>query len=162
MKIEKTYSFNEREYEKDGRSIIDGCLFIEKIQEFERDFYCDYPFTPANYLYMHPLTMNILAECYIADEEGDKADEIYGMDSIYDDMEANFNANHKMDLVSSKVLVYAISTAIDDDEPLFLIRDASQRRGSLSLKYISDNKNGGEGDFVEVPIGLVSVGVDSL
>ena len=157
MKIEKIYYFNEREYETDGQSKIDGSLFSEKVNEFERDFYCDYPLTPANYLYMHPLTMDVLEKSHISEGEEAPLDEIYGMDNIFDDMEANFNANNKMDLASSKVLVYAISTAIDEDEPLYLIRDDSLRRGTLTLKYISDNDNGGEEDLSVAPVELVSM-----
>ena len=157
MKIEQTYYFNENEYEKDGYSKKDGLLFFEKIREYERDFYREHPFTPANHLYINYSGMEILARCFISDGEIDSKEEIYGMDNIYDDMEANFNVNYKMDSASSKVLVYAISTAIDIDEPLYLVRDESQSPGSLTLKYISDNDYGDEEELSVAPVELVSM-----
>ena len=155
MTIEEKYRIEEYDYDKDGFNHKTGLSFAEQIKLFEKDFYEKYPFTPANCLYAGHSGMQLLKRCHFNEDDEEWESEVYGQDVIYDDVEANFEVNRMMDYASSKTLIYAISTAMDLDEPLFLFRDDKQGQNTLTLKYISeindDDDDNNDDDFVIPP-----------
>ena len=151
MIIEEQYKIEKNDFDNEGYNSKLELSFVEYIHEIERDFYAMYPLTPANCLYTAYSGMQLIKRCHFEEGAEECETEVYGQDVIYDDLEANFNVNAKMDSVSSKTLIYAISTAIDEDEPLYLFRDSKQVESCLILKYNSDlNDNDDEDDEVIV------------
>jgi len=146
MKIEETYWIKENTFDKEGYNYETNRLFVEQINIFEKDFQKKHPFTPANSLYIGYSGMQLIKRCHFSDGDKECESEIYGQDVIFDDAELNFEVNQKMDEVSSKTLVYAISTVIDLDEPLYLFRDSNQRQNTLTLKYDSSLNDDDEDD----------------
>jgi hypothetical protein len=154
MIIEETYLIKENSFDKEGYNYETSRLFVEQINVFEKDFQKKYPFTPANSLYIGYSGMQLIKRCYFSEGDKEWESEIYGQDVIFDDAELNFEANFKMNKFSSKTLVYAISSAIDLDEPLFLFIDCNQQQNSLTLKYdssLNDNDDS-ENEIVISPL----------
>jgi hypothetical protein len=154
MTIEERYRIEEYDYDENGFNQKTGLSFAEQLKLFEKDFFEKYPYTPANCLYIGHYGMQLLKRCYLTEDEEEWESEVYGQDLIYDDIEANYEVNRMMDSASSKTIVYAISTAIDIEEPLFLYVDDKQRQNTLTLKYISeinDDDDDNDDDIVIPP-----------
>ncbi len=147
MKLEKEYKYSEKAFQKDCFDYENGINFSDLINSFQIEFVEEFSSFPANYLYMNFEGMQLIKKCFTS-EDDDLSNEIFGQDFIIDDMEKNFEINHSMDQASSKILVYAISTEFDLDEPLYLIKDTSIAKDTLLLKYISDSGD----DEIEEPI----------
>ena len=152
MIIQETYRFIEKNFDKAGINCYTVLSFIEQINIFERDFFEKYPFTPVNSIFINIIGMQLIKRCHFDEDYEEFESEIYGQDIIYDDLEANFDVNSEMDSASSKTLIYAISTALDEDKPLFLFQDNQQPSNSLTLKYISGLDDDDEDDDEEITI----------
>ena len=149
MKIERIYSYDLHEFDEEGFNKTKAQTFAELIKSFEKDFYERNSKLAANYLFARP--EDLLKSCHLEKDDPEYDTEIYGLDKISDDLDENFELNHKMDSHSAKTLVYAISTAIDEDEPLSLIRDNSLSPGVVCLKYISNDRGDDEDEILSLP-----------
>lgn len=126
--MEQHYKFSPRDFDKNGFG-KDGSLFSDYVQECEGNFRTRFsPFYP-NYFYGNHSVMILLKQCHESDPSND-----WGMDLI--NGQADISVNSEIDTYSSRGLIYAMGSAGNDDEPMYLVVDEKMRDGIFLLKYI--------------------------
>ena len=141
--MEQHYKFNKWDYNEDGTNIKDGSFFLDVTGNWERDFHDRfYPFF-SNCLVGNASTMILVKNCFITEPNED-----CGMELINGDID--IETNIKIGKCSKRETIYAIGSRLDEDEPLFLVRDDDMVDGMIILKYVPD----GDEDEVspEVPV----------
>jgi hypothetical protein len=130
--MEQHYKFSRKDYDENGFDIFTGLLFTEFIKNCEVAFHQAHAPFLANHLLSGGATMILIKKCM---EQYPNYD--YGMDLIAG--EIDLNANLHIETYSQRSAVYALESAIDDDEPLFLVKDDTISEGIILLRYVSDN-----------------------
>ena len=139
--LEKHYKFKVNSYNNDGFNKVNGVFFLDFLKDCERDFQECYSIFHANHLFASNSTMILIRNCMESEPEID-----YGMELI--NGKVDLDTNLEIENHTERTTVYAIGSASDEDEPLFLINDQDVCDGMILLKYIPD----GEDDAVEQPV----------
>ena len=132
MTLEKTYAC------RTGRS-SQQTILSDELRNFEWDFFEAHRL-PANHLFASAATMLRLEQSFVL-----PAGERFGAD-LMPDGSINMEVNFQIEAHSAYTTVYAINSAIDDEEPLFLIIDPNMVDARVVLKYIPD-----EDDDIDFP-----------
>lgn len=110
---------------------LKNTVLLDAFEQWQQEFYDMHRPLCANNLYINSMGMNRLQRCYEIDDNHS-----FGMDLI--DGEFNIDANIKMD-VTPKRLIYAIASFINEDEPVYLLRDDTMADGQAMLKWSPSN-----------------------
>ena len=130
--MEQLYKFNLRDYNTDGTNLKDGQFFLDVIGTWEKDFHDRYyPFC-STHLLANASSMLLIKQSFAFNQNED-----CGMDLIGG--EIDLDKNLEMEKHSSRTTIYAIGSKLDEDEPVFLVRDDTMEDGMILLKYIPDS-----------------------
>ena len=67
----------------------------------------------------------------------------------------DIETNIKIGKCSKRQTIYAIGSRLDEDEPMFLVRDDTLADGMVILKYVPDGDN--EEAIPELPLGIEKI-----
>ena len=143
--MEQYFSFNPREFDKNGDNVTSGHYFLYFLEEWEKQFHDSFKPFFATHFYGNTKAMSLIDACLVIPET-----EKCGMDLF--DGEINEQLSWKIEKHSKYSTIYAISSSLigNDDEPLFLINDPSLKDGKVLLKYKPDN-DGGDEELIPEP-----------
>jgi len=136
--MQETYRFNKNDFDENGFNKLNGNLILDFIKDCEKDFHKRFSLFYANNLFANYSTMKLIKLALNTKEH-------CGMDAEFD-----FDINLKLEDSADIKTIFAIGTAGDEDEPLFLIKDNSMNDGLLILKYIKDDDT--ENIEPEIPV----------
>lgn len=135
--MEQYYKFKKWDFNENGINLKDGSFFLEVIGAWERDFHDQYSPFFSNCLFGNASTMSLIKNCFFMEPNED-----CGMDLI--NGEIDIPTNIKIGKYSKRQTIYAIGSKIDDDEPMFLVRDDDMVDGMVILKYVPDSNDDDE------------------
>ncbi len=126
--MQKIYNFKKAGFDYNGFN-IDAKLFSDLIREWEVEFNKEFKPFFANYILANNSTMLLLKSCFVSSDT-----ENFGMDGEFD-----IETNLKIEKYSQRQTIYALSSELNEDEPLYLVVDNKVSDGTIILKYIPDN-----------------------
>jgi len=126
MAIEN-YTFEMNQFNKDGIHLLNGKLFTDYINLFEKDYVKKHPHIYPNVLTCNDTTAKFIL-CSFSVE-----DYYIGLDEDYD-----YQTNMKIMGHSSTPTIVAISSFIREDEKVFIQIDSSMYNNELTLSYKPD------------------------
>ena len=130
--MDQHYKFNKWDYNEDGTNVKNGSFFLDVVGDWEKDFHDRYSPLFSNCLSGNASTMILVKNCFITEPNED-----FGMELINGDID--IETNIKIGKCSKRQTIYAIGSRIDEDEPMFLVRDDTMVDGMVILKYIRDS-----------------------
>lgn len=127
--MQEIYRFNKSDFDENGFNKHNGNLIVDFIKDCEKDFHKRFKPLFANNLFANYSTMKLITNSFVLSEN-----EFCGMDGEYD-----FDINLEIDTTAKIKTIFAIGSAEDEDEPLYLTKDDTMREGIFILKYIPDD-----------------------
>lgn len=135
--MNKKYFFKANDYNQDGfHKTRVGYLFIDFVQECERNFYEENKPLFGNGLFASVITMNLLKSCSNFDDN-----EILGIETSNGEIDHELNS--KIEAKSDFTTYRAMGSVINgkEYEPVWLVVDSNLSDSEFILKYIQDNGN---------------------
>ena len=131
MQLIAYYQYVPADYDEKGNHKHNCKLFLEQIDEWDKEFHQEYAPYYANHLFANYATMRLIDSSMDLEEEASS-----GMDLI--DGVIDIDVNTEMEKYSEKYTIYALGSKLEGnpDEPIFLIRDESMGDGHVMLKYM--------------------------
>ena len=130
--MEQHYKFDKWGYNENGTNVKNGIFFLDVIGEWERDFHDRYSPFFSNCLFGNISTMILVKNCFVIEPNED-----CGMELINGGID--IETNIKIGKHSKRQTIYAISSKLDEDEPMFLVINDKMVDGMVILKYIPDS-----------------------